>query len=44
MPKEMSLKEVEMGYFMFRLYLLKYLYVGEWDKEITDVLMSKTLR
>lgn len=42
MPKEK--KEVETGYFMFRLYLLTYLFVGEWDTEITDILMPKILR
>lgn len=39
-----SKKEVETGYFMFRLYLLKYLFVEEWGTEITDILMPKTLR
>lgn len=45
MPKEMSLRrKVETGYFMFRLYLLKYLFVGGWGTEITDILMPKILR
>lgn len=39
-----SKKEVETGRFMFRLYLLKYLFGGEWGTEITDILMPKTLR